>query len=410
MNQDVKKIKIEDYNYPLPDERIARFPLEERDSSKLLISFTQEFQQSSYSQLVNHLPEDSFLLFNETKVVQARLLFPKNETTTIEIFCLEPAGHLDIQQAMAQKKEIIYQCLIGGARKWKSGLLELKTHHGSKIFAEKLENLGGTFLVKFSWTNELSFAEVLEEVGKTPLPPYLNRKAEQSDKDRYQTVFAKVDGSVAAPTASLHFTDKLLQQLKEKNIGSAKLTLHVGAGTFKPVDSEEIEGHEMHAEEFMVNRNLLQALKLNLNKTIIPVGTTSMRALESIYWLGCQAFRGELKKESVPFISQWCPYEEIEQISTSDSLKALINYFEANAINHLMARTAIIIAPSYSFRFCKGLITNFHQPKSTLLLLVSALMGEKWRAMYQYALQNDFRFLSYGDGCLILDNVKESYS
>ena len=403
MNQDVKKIKIEEYNYPLPDERIAKYPLDKRDESKLLISNNTEFIDDHYKNLIEHLPADSHLIFNETRVIQARLLFPKNESTTIEVFCLEPADHLDIQQAMSRKREVDYLCLIGGARKWKSGWLTILTDSGFELKAYKINNENGTFRVKFRWENDLTFSEILDEAGKTPLPPYLKRKADQTDKSRYQTVFAKNDGSVAAPTASLHFTEEILTKLKSNNIDSSKLTLHVGAGTFKPVDSEKIEDHNMHAEEFFITLELLHELAIRAEKRIIPVGTTSMRALESIHWLGCQQIRNENALKDVPYVDQWAPYDPDNQgISVEHSLNALITYFETKGIDQLLAKTAIIIAPGYKHQFCKGLITNFHQPKSTLLLLVSSLLGEKWKDLYSHALKNEYRFLSYGDGCLIL--------
>ncbi len=403
MTEDVKKIKIEEYNYSLPDEFIAKYPLKNREDSKLLIAGSENFSVSQYKFLDEHIPENSLLLFNETKVVQARLIFPKNENTNIEIFCLEPADQMDIQQAMASKNYLIYNCLVGGARKWKSQFLELKTNSGLILKAEKLENIGGTFRVQFYWEGDLCFSEVLEELGKIPLPPYLNRKAEADDSKRYQTVFAKNDGSVAAPTASLHFTDPLINRLKSRNCQIEKLTLHVGAGTFKPVESEEMSSHKMHAEEFWISKELLFSLVKNLNKNIISVGTTSMRALESIYWLGLMAQRGSLEKDKIAFVPQWIAYESENTISPLESLTALIGFMEKHNRLNLLARTAIIIAPGYKFKIANGLITNFHQPKSTLLLLVAAIIGEKWKAMYDFAQKNEFRFLSYGDGCLLLN-------
>lgn len=404
LNEDVKKIKIEEYNYSLPEEFIAKYPLENREDSKLLIADESKFHISQYKFLDEHLPENSLLLFNETKVVQARLLFPKNENTIIEVFCLEPADNMDIQQAMAAEGQLDYICLVGGARKWKAYLLELKTANDEILKAEKIENLGGTFRIRFTWDSELCFSEILEEVGKIPLPPYLNRKTEKDDLNRYQTVFAKNDGSVAAPTASLHFTDSLMERLRNRNCQIEKLTLHVGAGTFKPVEAEEISDHKMHAEEFWLSLDLVKSLAKNHHKNIISVGTTSMRALESIYWLGVLASQEKLEFGSVPFVDQWIAYESKEEIDLKISLDALIYFMEENKLQNLLARTAIIIAPSYKFKLANGLITNFHQPKSTLLLLVAALIGSKWESMYQFAKENDFRFLSYGDGCLLLNS------
>lgn len=403
MTEDVKKIKIEEYNYSLPEEFIAKYPLQDREDSKLLIYGADQFSVSQYKFLDQHIPENSLLLFNETKVVQARLIFPKNENTLIEIFCLEPSDQMDIQQAMSRKNSLEYNCLVGGARKWKSQFLELKTEAGLILRAEKLENISGTFRIRFHWEADLCFSEVLEELGKIPLPPYLNRKAEADDSKRYQTVFAKNDGSVAAPTASLHFTNSLINRLKNKNCQIEKLTLHVGAGTFKPVESEEMSSHKMHAEEFWVSIELLKSLTKSLDKKIISVGTTSIRALESIFWLGVMAKKKELESDKIPFVPQWIAYEKGKCPNTSEALTELINYMEKNKRKNLLARTAIIIAPGYKFRIAKGLITNFHQPKSTLLLLVAALIGQKWRTMYDFALKNEFRFLSYGDGCLLLN-------
>jgi S-adenosylmethionine:tRNA ribosyltransferase-isomerase len=403
VKEDVKKIKIEDYNYSLPEERIAKYPLERRDLSKLLISKRKGFEISTYQNLTDYLPNQSVLVFNETKVIQARLIFPKNETTTIEIFCLEPYN-MDIQLAMQAKGQLLYKCLVGGARKWKNTELQINTNSGHSLRATKIDNQQGVFTIQFNWDDDISFAQVLEEAGKTPLPPYLNRKVEKGDRERYQTVFARVSGSVAAPTASLHFSKELLKRLEEKEVETAKLTLHVGAGTFKPVDAEEMDGHEMHAEEFIVNKALLQQLKVSLSKNIITVGTTSMRALESIYWLGVLIIQNKLTEEEVPFIPQWIAYETYTDLPKPEqAIHAILNYLDAKNLDQIPAKTAIIIAPGYAFKFCKGLITNFHQPKSTLLLLVSAMLQDKWKEMYDFALHHDFRFLSYGDGCLILD-------
>ncbi len=404
LNEDVKKIKIEEYNYTLPDEFIARYPLENREDSKLLVAGESNFSVSQYKNLDNYIPKGSRLIFNETKVVQARLLFPKNETTHIEIFCLEPADQLDIQQAMAKKECIEYICLVGGARKWKAQFLEIKSNSGLHLKAEKIENLGASFRIRFSWDQDLCFSEILEEVGKIPLPPYLNRAAEAEDLERYQTVFAKNKGSVAAPTASLHFTESLMDRLKANGCELEKLSLHVGAGTFKPVNADEIEDHEMHAEEFLVNKKLVIRLLKSPNKNTICVGTTSIRALESIYWLGVLAYNSELEVSKTPFIPQWMAYENESTPSLKTSLEALLEFMDRENMEEIMARTAIIIAPGYEFKIANALITNFHQPKSTLLLLVAAIMGPNWKKMYDFARDNNFRFLSYGDGCLLLNS------
>lgn len=400
MEDSVKNIKIADFDYALPDDKIARYPAEPRDSSKLLLFKKGRVSEDVYRNLAEHLPADTLLLFNQTRVVQARLKFPKNETTTIEIFCLAPEGQ-DIQQAMQSSSPVRYQCLVGGARKWKSGPLVLQTPAGERLQAEKLERKDDTFVIEFSWEGRHHFADILEEAGKTPLPPYLNREAEATDKERYQTLFARENGSVAAPTAGLHFTDSLFATLAQKGIETEYLTLHVGAGTFKPVSSEKVAGHQMHAEEFFVSAALVRKILKASAKKIIPVGTTSMRALESLYWLGTQALQG--KGENFKWeVDQWEPYRHSSPPAPADALAALLQLMESQKREWATAHTSLMIAPGYRHRLCKGLLTNFHQPRSTLLLLVASLIGEDWKSLYQYALQHNFRFLSYGDGCLIL--------
>lgn len=394
----IKNIRIEDYDYDLPEDRIARYPVEPRDASKLLVYRQGRITESRYSELAGQLPADALLLFNQTKVVQARLHFMKNERP-IEVFCLEPAAGMDIQQAMAMRGSIRYSCLIGGARRWKSGPLELTTTQGTRLMVEKGERQEGAFEVQFSWDANLTFAQVLEEAGKTPLPPYLNREAEDEDRERYQTVWAANEGSVAAPTAGLHFTPELLQKLEARGTEHLYLTLHVGAGTFKPVSTDTIANHDMHAEEFFVSRELLLSLVKKLDKKIIPVGTTSMRALESMYWLGVKL----MKNPEAPLqVSQWDPYQENESTPPAKALLKLAEVLEQRHQPLAVARTSLIIAPGYTHRICYGLLTNFHQPKSTLLLLVASFVGEDWKSIYRYALDHEFRFLSYGDGCLLL--------
>ncbi len=400
MSQAVKNIRIEDFSYELPDERIARYPLNPRDSSKLLIYNGHEISESHYRNVGDYLPNDTLLLFNQTRVVQARLIFPKNENTNIEVLCLEPMDLPDLQQAMQSSSPIRYKCLVGGARKWKSGKLAMTSAVGTVLYAEKIERLEGSFCIEFSWEGNKHFAEILEEFGRTPLPPYLNRAAEEKDKSTYQTTYAKLDGSVAAPTAGLHFTENLLEQLKTKGVQEEFITLHVGAGTFKPVSSDTMEEHEMHAEEFFVEKSVVETLLKNLYKNVIPVGTTSMRALESIYWLGAKLLVNP--KLNDYHITQWEPYQNEANPQAEDALKAVLNHLNQKSADMLIAKTQLIIAPGYKHHICKGLLTNFHQPKSTLLLLVASLIGDRWKDIYSYALQNDFRFLSYGDGCLIL--------
>ena len=400
MKDHIKSIRISDYHYDLPDERIARYPVEPRHNSKLLIYRGGRIEEDRYYELERYLPANSQLVFNQTKVIQARLRFQKDERSTIEVFCLEPPPGHDIQELMQASGPVVYRCLIGGARKWKSGKLEQTTSAGTRLSVEKLERLEGDFLVRFSWDNDKHFADILEEAGLTPLPPYLKREAEADDAERYQTVYARTEGSVAAPTAGLHFSEDLLHKLDKAGVEKDFLTLHVGAGTFKPVASEEIGKHDMHAEEFFPELDMLERLRENIDQRIIAVGTTSMRALESLYWLGVKIYRGE----DMPSlqVGQWDPYQYHQPPSPAVALTALIEHLKERKATTLRAETSLIIAPGYVHRICKGLLTNFHQPRSTLLLLVASLVGEDWKSIYQYALDHDFRFLSYGDGCLIL--------
>ena len=401
-----KKIKIEDYNYSLPENKIAKYPLKQRDLSKLLIINKGKISESTFKNIPEILPKNSFLLFNETRVIQARLIFKKITGATIEIFCLEPLKPTnDFQIALQQKPPVLWKCMVGNARRWKDGPLENKIkikEKDVKLYANVEEKLTDAFLITFSWEPEdISFADILENSGLTPLPPYLHREAEISDKKRYQTIYAKLDGSVAAPTAGLHFTNSVLEKINRKGYDTDNLILHVGAGTFKPVSSDTIGDHEMHTEQIQVQYSTLKHLLHSINKNIIPVGTTSMRSLESLFWMGLR-----LKINLEPFngVSQWDPYKLPipENFSSEDALNLLINKLEENNESSLKGETQLIIAPGYKFRFANGLITNFHQPKSTLLLLVSALAGENWRKAYDYALKNNFRFLSYGDSCLFI--------
>jgi len=401
----IENINIEDYNYNLSDDRIAKYPLEKRDLSKLLYYKNDCIQERKFSELPGLLPLNSLLLFNETKVVNARLIFKKETGATIEIFCLEPVEPVaDFQLAYQQKTPVIWKCLIGNAKRWKSGLLSLEFHIKDKkvvLFAKKVKQLSEGFLVEFSWDNEdVSFSEIISNCGLIPIPPYLNRKSEDQDKKRYQTVYAEYEGSVAAPTAGLHFTDQIFINLKNRNIETGKLTLHVGAGTFKPVVSETIGSHEMHTEKVVVSNNTLQQIQRKLGDPIIPVGTTSMRTLESLYWMAVKLKSGDDSFE----VEQWDPYnlEENDNFDAYDAMELLLNYLYKNNKNEIKGETRLMIAPGYRFRFATGLVTNFHQPKSTLLLLVSALVGENWKDAYDFALANDFRFLSYGDSCLFL--------
>jgi len=402
-----KELSILDYTYPIHEERIAAFPLAERDASKLLIYDQGTITTDTYRQLADYIPEDSLLVFNNTKVVEARLLFQKSTGGVIEVFCLEPhEQYADITSAMLQQGKVYWQCLVGGASKWKPGqVLEKRiSYNGNEIMlqAAYIEKRAGCFIIELSWTPlSLSFAELLHAAGAIPLPPYIKRKAENSDTERYQTVYAKHDGSVAAPTAGLHFTEQLFQSLKEKNIRHDYVTLHVGAGTFKPVKAEKMDEHDMHAEWIDVSQYFIETLLKSLSGNIITVGTTSLRTVESLYWIGVKVVSGEWSVVSGG-ISQWEVYERKENnITAIESLTALLNWMKGNKLERLVTKTQILIAPGYQFRIINGLVTNFHQPQSTLLLLVAALIGEDWRKVYEYALNNDFRFLSYGDGSLL---------
>jgi S-adenosylmethionine:tRNA ribosyltransferase-isomerase len=430
-----KDLSILDFTYDLPASKIASYPLEQRDASKLLVyradangadahgagAGAAQISETTYSRLDEVLPSNTLLVHNDTKVVAARLFFEKENGTVIEIFCLEPASiYKDITTAMLAKKQVLWGCLIGGAKKWKEGSLHIKYGNNHTLTATKHSTLADSFLIQFEWDNEAqSFAEVLEAAGNIPLPPYFNRAVEANDKERYQTVYAAAEGSVAAPTAGLHFTPALFDKLAAKNITKEFVTLHVGAGTFKPVKAARMEEHEMHAEYIDVQKSFIEMLRDNTStKTIIAVGTTSLRTLESLYWMGAKIIAGNnannvannnANKHANPSIEnisvvQWDPYELMPQNelpSTAAALTALCNWMEQNNLSRLIAKTQIIIAPGYRFKIIDGLITNFHQPQSTLLLLVAAITNGNWKPMYHYALENNFRFLSYGDGCLI---------
>jgi S-adenosylmethionine:tRNA ribosyltransferase-isomerase len=402
-----KDLQIKDFSYDLPEERIAKYPLANRDYSKLLIYKDKQIHESVYQQIANEIPANSLLLFNNTKVVEARILFQKATGATIEIFCLEPdEQYPDITTAMLQKGRVFWKCLVGGAKKWKEPLVEKQIQLGEKTIlfsAERKAQIADYYLIEFNWDDpSMAFAEILHATGLIPLPPYLNRNAETSDLERYQTIYAKFDGSVAAPTAGLHFTENVFEKLDAKNIERAYLTLHVGAGTFKPVKAEIMDGHEMHAEFMEVSIALIQKIISKLNDPIIPVGTTSMRTIESLYWLGVKTILNSEIPLHELVINQWDPYElDAAGISVGTALESLNLWMQKNEIEILITKTQIIIAPGYTFKIANALITNFHQPQSTLLLLVSALIGDDWKKVYEYALHNEFRFLSYGDGCLL---------
>lgn len=401
-----KDLSILDFTYELPDEKIARYPLAERDQSKLLVYRNEEITDSAYNKLPSLLPGNSLLIFNNTKVVEARLYFKKETGAVIEIFCLEPDDrYSDITTAMLQKEQVYWKCLVGGAKKWKEPTLSLSfSHHNSTVVltAERVEQLHDAYIVSFSWNHaDLSFADVLHGAGNLPLPPYMNRSAEKADHERYQTVYAKHDGSVAAPTAGLHFTETLLESLKAVPIHTAFVTLHVGAGTFKPVKAQVMQDHAMHAEFIDVSAETIHEIRAHLSDHIISVGTTSLRTLESLYWLGVKLIQQPGIGVSDLTVGQWDPYESDIQINAAAALTALLDWMNTQKLERIITKTSIIIAPGYQFRIIRGLITNFHQPQSTLLLLVAAITGPNWRKIYDHALQHDFRFLSYGDGCLL---------
>jgi S-adenosylmethionine:tRNA ribosyltransferase-isomerase len=400
-----KDLRIEDFTYELPDEQVAKYPLEVRDASKLLVYKDGIVAEDTYRNIADHIAADKLLVFNQTKVVHARLLFKKPTGGIIEAFCLEPhEQYTDIQTAMLQKGKVWWKCMVGGASKWKQGMV-LELAHTDPDFVLKAsiaERNAGSFTLELTWDNELTFAEILHYAGKVPLPPYLHREANVSDEERYQTIYAKEEGSVAAPTAGLHFTERVMSSLQEKNIDTAFVTLHVGAGTFKPVKSETMQEHDMHAEWIDVERATIEILIAHVEKGIVAVGTTSMRTLESLYWIGAKLNQGIAMDFSGVAITQWEPYELGIDVSTIDALKAILIYMDEHKITRLVTRTQILIAPGYKVRIVKGLVTNFHQPQSTLLLLVGALVGKEWRHIYNHALANNYRFLSYGDGCLLL--------
>ena len=399
----VKNISIDEFDYPLPEDRIAKYPLSERDASKLLVLKDGKIQDSQFKHIGDFLPPKALLVFNETKVIRARLQFQKETGSHIEIFCLEPDK--DYQIAFSSVSPVRWKCLVGNSKRWKEGLLSMPLSvNGQEVTltAERIEKNDQYSEIEFSWNpSEISFASILEAAGEIPLPPYLNRDAEPEDRDRYQTVFAKFDGSVAAPTAGLHFTKPLMEQLKSQGFELDEVTLHVGAGTFRPVSTPTIGEHAMHSETIIVRKSLIQDLIKHLNGSIIPVGNTSTRTLESLYWIGMMLHEKGMALSDL-HVEQWYPYEDHPELSAQEALQKLLDYLDLHQLNRLEASTALMIAPPYNMKIITGLITNFHQPKSTLLLLVSALIGSQWKEAYRYALDHGFRFLSYGDSCIFL--------
>ena len=424
MRQDPRHIRISDYNYPLPDERIAKFPLPERDHSKLLIYRHGQVSESRFTHLPDLIPAGELMVFNNTRVIQARLHFRKETGALIEVFCLEPLLPADYAQNFQQTEHTAWLCLVGNLKKWKEGTLHREMVVKGEtvtLSATRGECQGTSHRIDFRWNNpHITFADILESFGELPIPPYLNRETQESDKETYQTVYSKIKGSVAAPTAGLHFTPRVLEALQAKGVELQEVTLHVGAGTFKPVKSEEIEGHEMHTEYISVNRTTLQRL-IDHDGQAIAVGTTSVRTLESLYYMGLTVMKQPDATEEQLHVSQWQPYNQEkkeapqstgvlvpqsvgalnEEISAVEALKALANYMDRHGLEALHSSTQIIIAPGYRYHIVKAIVTNFHQPQSTLLLLVSAFVGGDWHTIYDYALGHDFRFLSYGDSSIL---------
>jgi S-adenosylmethionine:tRNA ribosyltransferase-isomerase len=398
----LKEIQISDFDYPLPDEQIARYPMLERDASKLLVYRNQMIEESTFKSVANFLPASGLMVYNDAKVIKARLWFTKTTGAHIEIFCLEPLQPAEYSQVFASHESCVWKCMTGNLKKWKDQSIEkeIDTEQGKiTLRAEKIALHNGWQEIRFSWTpHNISFGEILDAAGKIPIPPYLNRESEQLDNTRYQTIFSATEGSVAAPTAALHFTENVLNSLKEKQIERAKVTLHVGAGTFKPVSTENAMQHNMHAEHFEVSKELCEKL-IEYQDNTTAVGTTSVRTLESLYWLGVKALNNE---QNLHHLGQWEAYQLPQNITVKASLNAIIQYIDTLSGGKLHATTEIMIVPGYRFRIVNRLITNFHQPKSTLLLLISAFIGDKWKDVYNYALTHQFRFLSYGDSSLLI--------
>ena len=403
---DPRNIDIKEYNYPLPDDKIAKHPLSQRDACKLLVRNPDgAVSDHRFSELPELLPADSLLIYNNTRVINARLRFRKPSGALIEIFCLEPASPEDYALNFASTEGCSWHCLVGNSKRWKDGSLDgavtLSDGRTLKLSATRTERSDAGSTIAFSWNDSsVTFSEIISAAGEIPIPPYLNRNTEDSDTDDYQTVYSRVEGSVAAPTAGLHFTDNVLSDIDRKGIGRREVTLHVGAGTFQPVKADQIGEHAMHSEFIVVSLKLIDELAGiagRKDKKIIAVGTTSVRTLESLYHIGCMVASGEWHGE----LPQWYPYDNSHpRLTTAEALKSLADYLRANGQQELVASTRIIIAPGYDYRIVDGMVTNFHQPQSTLLLLVSAFIGPQWHELYNHALNSDYRFLSYGDACL----------
>lgn len=403
------EILLDQFDYELPDDKIAKFPLPNRDQSKLLVYKNNKIEVSKFENIANFLPEKSHLVFNNTKVIPARLFFQNKTGAAIEILLLQPFNN-EYAKSFAESSRSTWECMIGNKKKWKPNEILTKSlvFENIEIDIKVICLDSEKNILKFEWKsnkNEILFAELLEYLGEIPLPPYLNRKPTISDSNTYQTVYSKINGAIAAPTAGLHFTQNTFDSLTKSNISTQFITLHVGAGTFLPVKEKNVVNHKMHREQIIFQKKEIETLIENIG-TIIPVGTTSMRALESLYWYGVKIYQNNLLPNSKQdfFIEKLYPYENPENLQPIESLKIILNFMKMNKLEIIVGETEILILPSYRFKLCKGIITNFHQPQSTLLLLISALIGDNWKKIYEFALNNNFRFLSYGDSSLLFPN------
>lgn len=406
----IRNININDYNYDLPDEKIAKYPLDERDMSKLLVFDGDKIEEDRFRNISTHLPAGSLLLFNDTKVINARMIFEKETGARIEVFCLDPISPSDYAQAFAQNGRCSWKCLVGNSKKWKDGRLKKSIIVDGKnldLYITRVREIGNSFEILFEWDNpDICFSQIIDVAGNIPIPPYLNRNSEDIDKVRYQTVYSHYQGSVAAPTAGLHFTERVMGDLKKCNIQSDAVTLHVGAGTFQPVKTDNAAEHEMHTEHFIVKCTTIEKIVQYLGNITIT-GTTTVRTVESLFCVGTQIFENKDVDAEEFHVSQWEAYEYKDKYDVREILENLLSWMTAKGLEYIRCATQIMIVPGFRFRITDRLITNFHQPKSTLLLLLSAFIGDEWRKVYGYALENNFRFLSYGDSCLFL-NKKES--
>ena len=406
----IRNININDYNYDLPDEKIAKYPLDERDMSKLLVFDGDKIEEDRFRNISTHLPAGSLLLFNDTKVINARMIFEKETGARIEVFCLDPISPSDYAQAFAQNGRCSWKCLVGNSKKWKDGRLKKSIIVDGKnldLYITRVREIGNSFEILFEWDNpDICFSQIIDVAGNIPIPPYLNRSSEDIDKVRYQTVYSHYQGSVAAPTAGLHFTERVMGDLKKCNIQSDAVTLHVGAGTFQPVKTDNAAEHKMHTEHFIVKRTTIEKIVQYLGNITIT-GTTTVRTVESLFCVGAQIFENKDVDAEEFHVSQWEAYEYKDKYDVREILENLLSWMTAKGLEYIRCATQIMIVPGFRFRITDRLITNFHQPKSTLLLLLSAFIGDEWRKVYGYALENNFRFLSYGDSCLFL-NKKES--